>query len=89
MLALGVFSIPENIVVRGDRKSRPKIRCKKSRKFFPASFERKDYGCSPPIGLAYEPVPYCSGCQIWLAMRYNTLLSDLSVSRFFFPRTGA
>ena len=29
MLALGWFSIPENIVVRGDRKSRPKIRCKK------------------------------------------------------------
>ena len=28
-LALGQFSIPENIVVRGDRKSRPKIRCKK------------------------------------------------------------
>ena len=54
------------------------------RKFFPASFERKDYSCCSPIGLGYEPIPYCSGCQIWLAMQYNALLPDLSASRFFF-----
>jgi len=51
--------------------------------FFPASFERKDCSYCPPIGLAYEPIAYCSSCQIWLVMRYNTLLSDLSTSRFF------
>ena len=55
-------------------------------KLFSASFERKDYSYCPPIGLAYEPIPYCSSCKIWLAMRYNTLLSDLSTSRFFFFR---
>ena len=26
----------------------------------------------PSIGLAYEPIPCCSSCQIWLATRYNT-----------------
>ena len=45
----------------------------------------KDYSCCPLIGLAYEPLLYCSsGCKIWLAMRYKRLLSDLSASRFFF-----
>ena len=39
--------------------------------FFSASFERKDYSCCPPIVLTYEPIPYCSSCQIWLGMRYN------------------
>ena len=52
--------------------------------FLPASFGRKDCSCCPHIGLAYEPIPYCSSCQIWLAMQYNTSLPDLSASRFFF-----
>ena len=44
------------------------------RKFFPASFERKDYSCWPSVGLAYEPIPYCSSYQIWLAMRYTGII---------------
>ena len=82
------FRYPKILQYAGIENHVRKYIIKKSRKFFPASFERKNYSCSPPIGLAYEPKPYCSGCQIWLAMRYNTL-SDLSVSRFFYPRTGA
>ena len=62
---------------------------KTTHKYFTTSFNRKDYSCCPPIDLAYEPLPYCSSSQIWPAMRYNRLLSDLFISRSFFPRTGA
>jgi len=34
------------------------------------------------VGLAYEPIPYCSGRQIWLVMWYSTWLSDLFASSF-------
>ena len=59
------------------------------RNFLSASFERKDYSYCPSTGLAYDPIPYCNGCQIWLATQYNAWLSDLYDSRFVFPRTSA
>ena len=68
------FRYPKILQYAGIENHVRKYVVKKSRKFFPASFERKDYSCCPPIGLAYEPIPYCSGCQIWLAMRYNTYI---------------
>ena len=64
MLGLGQFSIPETIVVCGDRKSRPKIHCKTTRNFFAASSEKERLKYLPSIGLAYEPIPFCSSCQI-------------------------
>ena len=73
MLALLML---ENIAIRGERKSCPNV-VKTTHNFFSTSFERKYYSCCPLIGLAYEPIPYCSSCQIWLAMRYRPLLSDL------------
>ena len=46
--------------------------------------KKKDQNTYPSIGLAYEPIPCCSSCQIWLAMRYTTLVSDLSLVESFF-----
>ena len=43
MLGLGYFSLPETIVVRRDRKSRPKIQvaCNTMRNFFATSSEKE------------------------------------------------
>ena len=50
---------------------------------------KKDYQSScPSIGLAYEPIPCCSNCQIWLVTWYSTWLSHLSNNRIFFSERG-
>ena len=71
-------------VVHGDRKSCPKIHCKTVRNFF--SSDNKKVSSCLSIGLAYEPIPCCSSCQVWLATQYNTWLSDFSTNRFFFSK---
>ena len=55
MLALGWFLILENIVVRRDRKSRPKYVVKQCAS---ASFERNDIVVALPLILPM-PIPYC------------------------------
>ena len=56
MLALGYFVIPENIVVRGDRKPRLKICCKKNRvNFFPHPSKGKTIVVPLPLVLPTSP----------------------------------
>ena len=48
--------------------------------FFLPPPKRKDYSFCPSIGLAYEPIPCCSCCQVWLATLNNIWLSDTFLS---------
>ena len=103
MLVLGKFSIPETIVVRGDRKSRPKKHCKTMHNIFASSSEKERLNFLPfhwPRLRAHTMLQHslhcalgsgfasCSSYQIWLAMQYNMWIADLSTSRIF-PRIGA
>ena len=39
--------------------------------FLPPLLKWKDNNCSPSIALAYNLIPFCSSCQIWLVMIYT------------------
>ena len=51
----GIFSIPETIVVCGDKKSLPQIHCKTMPTFSLPLLERKDNSSHPSVGFANKP----------------------------------
>ena len=79
----GIVFDTQNFFTTRGYKTRPKIHSKQHVTFLLPPPKRKYQSSCPSIGLAYEPIPCCSNCQILLATRYITWLSHLSTNRIF------